>query len=170
MKYRRIRLNLILKHEYTIDTLGVIRNECNGKILLGTTITKNNRYKKVHLDKFYPLHRLIAIHFLYNTDPNNKTQVNHKDGNRNNNTVDNLEWCTPSSNMKHAYSNNLKTNDGETNPFSKLSETQVRQIWALKDTGLTARQIRDKLNLPVGIGAVKLIRQGKNWSHITNSI
>ncbi len=170
MKYRRIKLNKELKHEYTIDTLGVVRNSTNGKVLKGTTITKNNRYVKIHLDKFYSLHRLVAEHFITNSDPLTHKVINHIDGNRNNNTATNLEWCTQSVNMRHAYDTGLKSNNGTTNPSSKLTETQVRQIWALKDTKLTARQIRDKLNLPVGIGAVKLVRSGKNWSHITNSI
>lgn len=170
MEYRRIKLNLNLEHNYTIDTAGVVYNESNGKVLKGTSITKNNRYKKIHLDKFYALHRLVALHFIVNDNPKVKTQVNHIDGNRNNNSAINLEWCSPSHNVKHAYSSDLKTNAGSMNPISKLTETQVRQIWALKDTKLTARQIRDKLKLPVGIGAVKLVRQGKNWTHITNSI
>jgi len=170
MKYRKIRLNLELKHEYSIDTLGVIRNETNGKVLKGTSISKNNRYVKIHLDKFYALHRLVAKHFIKNDDIDNNKVINHIDGNRNNNCADNLEWCTQSYNMRHAYSEKLKTNKGVTNPISKLTEKSVRQIWALKDTELTARQIRDKLKLNVGIGAVKAVRSGKNWSHITDSI
>lgn len=170
MEYRRIRLNKDLAHEYTIDTVGVVRNITNGKILKGTSITRVNRYRKIHLDKFYPLHRMVAEHFIVNDNPLIKTQVNHIDGNRHNNSVDNLEWCSPSDNVRHAYNTGLKTNVGTKNPISKLTENQVRQIWALKDTKLTARQIVDKLQLPVGIGSVKRIRQGKIWTHITNSI
>jgi len=47
------------------------------------------------------LHRIIATKFIPN--PGNKEQINHKDGNKLNNTVSNLEWCTQSENVKHAY-------------------------------------------------------------------
>jgi len=47
------------------------------------------------------IHRLVAAQFIPNDDPLNKTQVNHKDWNRSNNNVENLEWMTPSQNSSH---------------------------------------------------------------------
>ena len=52
------------------------------------------------------IHRLVALHYLPN--PNNYKCVNHKDGNKQNNSINNLEWCTYSQNMKHAYDNKLR--------------------------------------------------------------
>jgi len=168
MEYRRIILNINddIQHKYTIDTIGIVRNEDNGKVLKGTSISKQNRYVKIHLDKFYALHRLVALAFIPN--PDNLTYINHIDGNRYNNKADNLEWCTQSNNMLHAYNTGLKSNHGELNPFRKLTKEQVTQIWNYKNKGYTARQIRDKLKLSVGIGCVKSILQGKTWTSITS--
>lgn len=166
---RRVTLNIPgLKHTFTIGEDGSVTNETNGKTLKGTSISTHNRYVKIHLDKFYPLHRLVAIHFIPN--PDNLPQVNHKDGDRMNNSVSNLEWCSSSDNVSHAYRTGLKTNHGEKNPFRKLTESEVKDIWALRHSGLTARQIKERLNLEVTISCIKLVRSGKAWASVTSRI
>lgn len=73
------------------------------------------------------VHRLIALTFIEN--PNNLPEVNHKDGNKSNNHVDNLEWCTPSENGKHAHKMGLSyVYYGESHPCAKLTNEQVHQI------------------------------------------
>lgn len=69
---------------------------------------KNNHkgYKSIILSKdgetrSYLIHRLVAIAFIHNDDES-KNQVNHIDGNKTNNCVNNLEWCTNSYNTWHA--------------------------------------------------------------------
>lgn len=56
-------------------------------------------------DKAYPLQRVVAMAFIPN--PANKPEVNHIDGDKKNNAASNLEWCTKSENMKHAYKSGL---------------------------------------------------------------
>ena len=166
--YRKVNLQIEnLVHNFSIDTLGIVRNETENKALKGTSITKANRYVKIHLHKFHALHRLVAEHFIPN--PIGLPQVNHIDGNRHNNTAENLEWVTARTNMLHAYNIGLKSNHGMLNPFRKLTEDQVKQVWALRHSG-TARQTRDQLNLNVSIDCIKLIRTGKAWASVTRKL
>ena len=67
------------------------------------TSTSQNRKQKIH-----KIHRLLAEYFIPN--PDNKPCVNHKDGNKLNKNLDNLEWATISENTKHAYANKLERN------------------------------------------------------------
>ena len=79
-----------------------------GQVL--TPMISNAGYGRVTLfkerkRKMYSVHRLVAMAFIDN--PDNLPEVNHKDGNKRNNEIHNLEWCSKSANAKHAYDNKL---------------------------------------------------------------
>lgn len=125
----------------------------------------NDGYLKVTLSrgskcrKFY-LHRLVALQFLDN--PNNLPQVNHKDGNKLNNNVTNLEWCTKEENQKHAVRTNLMQR-GQNRPSAKLTEEQVIEIYKLKGV-LKAQDIANNYN--VSKNTINCILRGSKWSYL----
>jgi hypothetical protein len=89
----------------------------HGKYLL-TETTKDN-YQRITLmkdsiKKRYMAHRLVAITFIVNTE--NKPFINHIDGNKSNNIVSNLEWCTESENIRHADRTGLRNMLKNSNP------------------------------------------------------
>ena len=93
---------------YSANEYGEIKSVKNN-ILLKQYVRSG--YKTVYLyknknKKSFSTHRLIGLVFIPN--PENKPEINHKDGNKLNNHVDNLEWCTSSENKKHAYKIGLR--------------------------------------------------------------
>lgn len=78
--------------------------------------------------KHYYIHRLVAEAFIPN--PNNYLEVNHIDCNKHNNSVENLEWCDRTQNLKHSYDKGLKRT-GELHGMHKLKKDEVAEIRSL---------------------------------------
>lgn len=108
------------------------------------------------------IHRLVAEAFLPN--PENKEQVNHKDGNKLNNTLYNLEWATRRENASHAVKTGL-TAKGTRARSAKLTDKEAAEIF--KDSG-PQKDIAKKYN--VSVPTVSMIRSRKIWTHITNPL
>ena len=110
-----------------VSNFGEVKS--HGKIIKGE-ITSGG-YCRVHIShkgvqyKFL-VHRLVAEAFILN--PKRLPEVNHIDGNKQNNSVDNLEWCTRSQNTSHAFKTGLRNYNGCKNPNSKLTQSDVETI------------------------------------------
>ena len=138
---------------YEVSDLGQIRNTKTNYILKGR-LSKSG-YLQVSLtdketkkQKNYYIHRLVAIYFLENLD--NKREVNHKDGNKLNNNVDNLEWVTPSENQKHRQKilGKTKTSQRKIGKFNKnhvLIEEYSSIVDAAKSFGKSCVNIDNAL-------------------------
>ena len=98
----------------------------------------NNKIKK-HLF----VHRIVALEFIDN--PKSKEQVNHIDGNKINNCIENLEWLSRSENMKHAYKNGL-------NRYSSLQRQILSKPIINLITGVVYDSIK-KASIDYGISA-----------------
>ena len=98
--------------------------------------------------KDFYVHRLVAM--LYIPNPENKRVVNHKDGNKQNNRVENLEWCTHKENSQHASQNGL-IGRGPSSPTAELSSWQVHAICRRLMQGYRVKDIAEefKISQPV---------------------
>jgi len=99
------------------------------------------------------------IHILlckaFKPNPNNLPIVNHKDGNKLNISLDNLEWCTYQENTIHAVNNDLHN--------SKLTVKEVKEIRSLLATGHKGVYIAELYSISQGI--ISNIKTGKIWNH-----
>ena len=123
---------------YGIDTQGNVFGYKRKKIVM--PVINKFGYRRIKLCKenklyYFQVHRLVAQTFIPN--PNNLPQVNHKDGNKLNNSVDNLEWCTQSYNMKHAYKIGLEKKSGKKVYQYDLNGDLIRIYDTIKEANLS---------------------------------
>lgn len=100
----------------------------------------SNGVKKNHL-----IHRLVGVAFIPNSE--NKPTINHINGIKTDNSVNNLEWNTYLENGKHARDNKLNINFGENSKNHKITDLQVAEIRRLRILGETTYGIAKKFNI-----------------------
>ncbi len=143
--------------------MSVPRNTASG-LYCGTVLAqrpyRSGRYKAVTLSRnserrCFSVHRLVAEAFIPN--PEGKSQVNHKDGNKNNNVLSNLEWVTASENVLHSYRFLPRKSFSHFHP-KKLTWQQVKEIRESKGTACSVAK-------RYGISDVMVlkIRKGECW-------
>jgi len=109
------------------------------------------------------IHRQVAIHFINNL--NNFEQVNHIDGNKENNAASNLEWCTGHQNIQHSITSNLRRfHTGCAVYNSRFTETDVRKIRSLLKSGM--KHIDISRLFEVSKSTVTAINCGRSYKNV----
>lgn len=157
--------------EYQVSNFGQIKSLKNKNEKILHLDKDRHGYMNVRLYKYgtvkiFKVHRLVAMAFIEN--PNGFPEINHKDGNKENNFVENLEWVTRFQNIKHAFDTGLKprngTSYGENNGRHKLTKQDVDDIleaYIPGDPIFGGRALARKYG--VGATTIQSILHHKTW-------
>lgn len=165
------------EYQYQISDFGRLRSKprivirsngakqtVKGKVLktfIGSTGYEFGVFQIGKKTKNFAIHRLVAIHFIPN--PYKKYAVNHLNGLKTDNRLENLEWVTKSENEIHARKTGLKCTKGEKASKAILTESQVMIIRAELSV-FTQRQLAQKYG--VSRSCIASIAKGRTWTHI----
>ena len=154
---------------YQVSNIGNVKRLISERVfaerLIGRTIDKYGYVKRVlsknGKNNHFTEHRLVAIAFIDN--PNNKPAVNHINGIKIDNRVENLEWCTNKENKEHAVITGITNQKGIKHHKCKLTEEQVLEI---RKIGFS--QTRMSLSKKYGVSRTNIlgIIRGQFWKHI----
>lgn len=107
------------------------------------------------------VHRLVTLTFI--GPAGKRTEVNHKDGRKDNNRLKNLEYATTMQNMQHAHAKGLYPS-GEQHYLAKLTEEQARAVLRLIDGGARFIDVARRYN--VSLACIRQLYIGKSWKHL----
>lgn len=142
----------------TIRKGRILKPSLDGKKYLNVKLCLNGKQTSVKV------HRLVAMCFVPNVG--GKPQVNHIDGVKQNNHASNLEWCTNTENIVHAYQNGLiATNNGERHHNARITEDGAQDIIKRMNNGESLSSISRLYS--VSVTSIWNMKVGKTWSHLT---
>lgn len=161
---------------YEVNIEGKVRNKKTGNIM--AEYSSGHMYNYVQLNKNgktvkHYIHRLIGMHFIAN--PGHHKQINHKDLNKRNNHIDNLEWVTPGQNVRHAVENGAFEHVREISrqtlervrkykkKVRKLSKEDVQKARLLFEQGVSKIYIANMLKTSTGV--VRNILEGRTYKN-----
>lgn len=128
-----------------------------GYLIVDVSLNKKRYTRQVH--------RLVAHAFIPN--PDKFETVNHKDGDKTNNCVENLEWLTIKDNVRHAWETGLvKPRSGTDNPANKYTEEQIRHVCSILETGGKDYRNISKIT-GVSYDTIKDIKYKKTWVNVS---
>ena len=160
-----------VKDRYYINKKGELFTDNGNKKMkdcLKNGYVKNTLVLKDGSQKSFFRHRLVMICFN-KVDNYKNLQVNHIDGNKQNNTLNNLEWCANQKNRTHTIKLGLAASlKGEDNPASKLLESQVLDIINDLLNHVPYSQICKKYNCSKS--TISAIKNKRNWVYLTKDI
>lgn len=153
--------------DYWVDTDGNVWSSKSGKMKILRSAKNRDGYLRVVLcknisRKNISVHRLVALAFLPN--PNNYPQVNHKNGIKSDNRLENLEWCSSYQNIIHAMNNGLRNLKGSKHNLAKLKESDIPIIHQRLANGEKGTVIAKDYD--VTKYTISDIKRGKTWTHI----
>lgn len=153
---------------YAVSDEGFVINTKTGRVLkvdvtncgyARVTVSKDNVQQR------FSLHRLVAHHFIQPVE--GKELVNHKDGNKLNNNVANLEWCTYSENFIHAQDMGLRA-IGSSRASAKLDEVAASSVCKMIQDGVTRGEILSSgIHPDLKRHMVDNIRRRRTWKHVS---
>lgn len=123
-------------------------------------VTLKNKFNR----KKFLVHRLVLLTYLGQS----KLDVNHINGVKDDNRLENLEYTTASDNLKHAYRLGLICQKGENHNQSKLTENQVKEIKKLLETGIKNKELAKRFN--ISDKTISNIKCGRRWRHIKENL
>lgn len=167
---------VITLDNYMVSNLGRIKSYMHDKpkILKQFLLNSGYVYLCLYQDSvkhWCSIHRIVALSMIpipqelsdYNIT---ELEIDHRDGDKTNNTVTNLRWSTSSDNKYYAYGIGIKK-QGEESPVAKYSNEQITEVCDLLETNTNIRDIYEITN--VDTGTISAILSGKQWKSISSN-